>query len=74
MTDYTYKAVIEPQEAGGYTGYIPSLPGCITEGETYEETVANLREALELYIETAQEKKIEIREDTSRIIEMHIGF
>ena len=58
MGDTVYKAVIEPQEGGGFTGYIPSLPGCVTEGETYEETIANLNEALELYIETANEIRL----------------
>jgi predicted RNase H-like HicB family nuclease len=45
------KVVLEPQEEGGYTVYVPSLPGCISQGETYEETLENIREAIELYLE-----------------------
>ncbi len=43
--------MLEPSEEGGYTAYVPSLPGCISEGETTEEAMANLREAIELYLE-----------------------
>ncbi|MFA0745431.1 MAG: hypothetical protein LASZOEIN_002242, partial [Candidatus Fervidibacter sp.] len=39
------KVVLEPSEDGGYTVYVPSLPGCISEGETIEEALANIREA-----------------------------
>lgn len=43
--------MLEPSEEGGYTAYVPSLPGCLSEGETSEEAMANLREAVELYLE-----------------------
>ncbi len=46
-----FKVVLEPSEEGGYTVYVPSLPGCISEGETVEEAVDNIREAIELYLE-----------------------
>ena len=42
--------VLEPQE-GGYTVYVPSLQGCISQGETYEEALENIKEAIELYLE-----------------------
>ena len=44
--------VLEPSEEGGYTVYVPSLPGCLSEGETKGEAFANIREAIELYLET----------------------
>jgi predicted RNase H-like HicB family nuclease len=56
MKDYFYKAVIEPQQEGGFTAYIPSLPGCVSEGETYQQTVDNIREALSLYVDTLKER------------------
>lgn len=73
MKDYHYKVVIEPQEEGGFTAYIPSLPGCVTEGETYEEVVSNIKEALELYLETMKEKNQTIKSDDVRIEEMHVS-
>lgn len=45
------KVVLEAQEEGGYTAYVPSLPGCISEGDTKEETLKNIKEAIELYLE-----------------------
>ena len=43
--------VLEAGEDGGYTVHVPSLPGCISEGETSEESLANIGEAIELYLE-----------------------
>ena len=45
------QAVFEPAEKGGFTVYVPLLPGCVSEGDTFEEAVENLKEAAELYIE-----------------------
>ena len=45
------KVILEPAEEGGYTAYVPSLPGCISEGDTKQEALANIREAIELYLE-----------------------
>jgi predicted RNase H-like HicB family nuclease len=42
---------LEPSEEGGYTVYAPSLPGCVSEGDTEEEALVNIREAIELYLE-----------------------
>jgi predicted RNase H-like HicB family nuclease len=45
------KVVLEPSEEGGYTVFVPALPGCISEGDTKEEALRNIREAIELYLE-----------------------
>jgi predicted RNase H-like HicB family nuclease len=45
------KVVLEPSDEGGYTAYVPSLPGCISEGEDVQEALANISEALGLYLE-----------------------
>ena len=37
------KVALEPQEEGGYTVYVPSLPGCISQGETSEEALENIK-------------------------------
>jgi len=44
------KVVLESQEEGGYTVYVPSLPGCISQGETIEEAMKNIKEATDLYL------------------------
>ncbi len=41
--------VLEPQKEGGFTIYVPSLPGCVSQGETKEEALKNIKEAIELY-------------------------
>ncbi len=46
-----FKVVLEPSDEGGFTIYIPSLPGCISEGDTVEEALKNIEEAAELYLE-----------------------
>jgi predicted RNase H-like HicB family nuclease len=49
------KIILEPSEEGGFTVYVPSLPGCISEGDTEEEALANIREAIELYLEDVED-------------------
>jgi len=50
------KVVLEPAEEGGYTVYVPSLPGCISEGDSREEALENIKEAISLYLEHDEEK------------------
>ena len=45
------KVILEKQEEGGYTVYVPSLPGCISQGESREDALKNIKEAIELYLE-----------------------
>lgn len=45
------KIVLEESDEGGYTVYVPSLLGCISEGDTEEEAIENIKEAVELYLE-----------------------
>ena len=45
------KVILEPSDEGGFTAYVPALPGCISEGEDAQSAMANLREAIELYVE-----------------------
>lgn len=45
------KVILEPSDEGGFTVYVPSLPGCISEGDTLDEALENIREAIDLYLE-----------------------
>jgi predicted RNase H-like HicB family nuclease len=49
------KIVLEPSDEGGFTALAPSLPGCISEGNTREEALANIKEAIELYLEPVED-------------------
>ena len=50
-----FQVVLEPSDEGGYTVYVPSLPGCISEGDTTEEALTNIQEAIELYLEPVED-------------------
>lgn len=51
MKQNTYRVLLNREPEGGYTVTVPTLPGCITYGETLDEAVENVKEAIELYIE-----------------------
>ncbi len=55
-----YPVTLYPDPEGGYVAQIKGLPGCLTQGETLDETIANIQEARELWIETAYEAGDEI--------------
>lgn len=57
-TIYQYTAVFEPNKSGVYTATIPSLPGCISEGDTFEKALKNIEEAAELYLEDIKSDKV----------------
>ena len=52
------RIALEPSEEGGYTATVPSLPGCISEGDTKEDALKNIREAIELYLEPVEDDQI----------------
>jgi predicted RNase H-like HicB family nuclease len=52
------KIILEPSEDGGYTVLVPSLPGCISEGDTKEEALEKIREAIELYLEPVEDDQV----------------
>lgn len=64
------KVVLEPSDEGGFTVYVPSLPGCISEGETIEEALANIREAVELYLEPVDDDLVTDERAAVREIEV----
>ena len=66
---YQYTAIFEPdEEDGGYTVTIPSLSGCISEGDTFEEALDNIKEAASLYLEVMRKKKEEIIKEDKGVI------
>jgi predicted RNase H-like HicB family nuclease len=50
-----YNAVFQEEDDGGYSAWVPSLPGCTSQGDTFEKTMSNIKEAIELYLETEPE-------------------
>ena len=48
------KVILEHSNEGGYTVYVPSLPGCISEGKDIDDALINIQEAIELYLEPGE--------------------
>jgi predicted RNase H-like HicB family nuclease len=51
------KAIIHPAEEGGYWAEVPALPGCITEGDSMDEVINNIQDAIQGWLETANNSK-----------------
>ncbi|HLA88436.1 MAG TPA: type II toxin-antitoxin system HicB family antitoxin [Anaerolineales bacterium] len=62
MDILSYRVLLRKEPEGGFTVTIPSLPGCVTFGETLEEAKVMAREAIELYIESLQAHGEEIKD------------
>lgn len=60
MSGLNYRILLRKESEGGYTVTVPSLPGCITYGETIDDAIAMAKEAIELYIEDLRENGEEI--------------
>ncbi|MDI6889252.1 MAG: type II toxin-antitoxin system HicB family antitoxin [Methanocellales archaeon] len=65
------KVVLEPAEEGGYTVYVPSLPGCISEGDSREEALENIKEAISLYLEP-DEEKLALKQKGMQVVEVAV--
>jgi len=53
------KVVLERQDEGGFTVFVPSLPGCVSQGNTRDEALKNIKEAIELYLESKDDIVLE---------------
>jgi predicted RNase H-like HicB family nuclease len=49
------KVILEPSDEGGYTVYVPSLPGCISEGDSKRDALKNIKQAIKLYLEPVED-------------------
>ncbi|MBW2042975.1 MAG: type II toxin-antitoxin system HicB family antitoxin [Deltaproteobacteria bacterium] len=54
------KIYLQRSEEGGYTVIVPSLPGCISEGESREEAIKNIKEAIELYLDPVDDDTLPV--------------
>lgn len=62
------KVILEKEPGGGYSAHVPSLPGCASQGETLEETLTNIREAVELYLEGLKADNVPVPPDTEILV------
>lgn len=59
-----YTVILIPEEEGGYSVEVPALPGCYTQGETKDEAISMVKEAIELYLESCKAHGESIPEET----------
>ena len=58
MTQLTYPVIVSPlaeADGGGFAATVPDLPGCMSDGETPEEAIANVADAIEVWLEAARD-------------------
>lgn len=63
-----YTAIFEPADEGGYVVSVPALPGCMTQGETFEEAVEMIKDAVEGYIAVLKDLGKEIPKEQGNIV------
>jgi predicted RNase H-like HicB family nuclease len=68
MHDKLRQVIISPGEDGFWVAECPSLPDCISQGETRAEAIANIREAIEAYIVALEEDGLEVPEERFDIL------
>ena len=56
---FEFDVVILEDETGGFVAFVPALPGCHTQGDSLDEILRNVREAIELYLETLSDEEKE---------------
>jgi len=64
------RAIVHPAEEGGYWAEVPALPGCITEGDTMEEVMANLKDAIEGWLDVANSR--DTHESAAQVVEIAV--
>ena len=62
------KVLLSQDEDGYFVVEVPSLPGCVSQGETREEALANIKEAIDLHIEVLQERGKPVPEDNIEVV------
>lgn len=73
MKLYNYKIIIEECEEGGFYAECHAFPGCHVEGETYEETIKEIKEAVKNFIEDYQSRNEELPSDNFLVTSVQIA-
>lgn len=63
-----YTILLEPAEEGGFTVVVPALPGCITEGDTFEQAIAMAKDAISAYLVSLQKHNEPIAQEANNFI------
>lgn len=63
-----YTVIFEPAEEGGYVVFVPALPGCVTEGDTFEEAVCMVKDAMKGYLTVLKKEGLEIPKEKDEVV------
>ncbi|MEE8159181.1 MAG: type II toxin-antitoxin system HicB family antitoxin [Dehalococcoidia bacterium] len=73
MPQRQFTVILEPEEDGGYSVHCPALPGCSSQGDTREDALANIVEAILLVLDVLREKNTPIPAETPELVSEEIG-
>jgi predicted RNase H-like HicB family nuclease len=68
MTPYEYTVLLHPAAEGGFWAEVPALPGCLAQGETVEETLANVQEAAEAHLQALRNEGRTVPEEEGVLV------
>lgn len=68
-----YTAIFEPAQEGGYVVSVPSLPGCVTQGDTFEEAVKMAKDAIQGYLAVLRDEKRKIPQEKDGVVTAKIS-
>ena len=68
-----FKVELSQESDGGYIANVPSLPGCHTQGDSFDEVIDNIKDAIQLYLEVlSEESSISLSNSHTQIVEVSI--
>lgn len=65
---YKFKVVFDRESDGGYSVHVPALPGCVSQGDTFEEANVNVQEALKLYLWSLKDDGLPVLETDAEVL------
>ena len=68
-----YSVVVHPAEEGGFWVEVPALPGCYSQGETVDEALVNVREAIGLYLEALRDDGQDVPKDADVVYQVSVA-
>ncbi len=69
MSEYTYTVVLQPEDDGTFSVFVPALPGCYSQGQNQPEALLNAQEAIQCYIEGLIKDNVPIPKEKQPVIQ-----
>jgi len=69
-----YTVVVEPEAEGGFSVVVPDLPGCASQGETFEEAIDNVRDAIACHVQGLILDGLPVPEPAARFVDVQVGI